>query len=167
MDRTLLREHDAMWNNGLGAIALAAFIRAYCSRLGADSLGPTLWHLLSVLPLVYPEKCRRVILKRRTFRGIVERDPEEDVARGEITFRLAGRMQMMQSRTFASLNLALAMGFVAPAEGHFGAARPLRIPKDAGSETRAVIRAAEKLGNWAAEVSSFEYLAVLGVDPRA
>src|SRR5205823_5421550 len=95
-------------------------------------------------------------------RSILARDPANDIAQNEAIFNLTRRVRAMYPRTKRSLNCAIAWGLL---DIEDGAVRPQpnRLSPSFTGEARAIIRAATKLGTWAGQLTSFEYLTVLGV----
>lgn len=166
---SLLRERDIMLNTALGAHALWAFTCGFeRKRLGGDDPVLSLWHLLPTLPMVFHGVSRRAInkrLERSGLRSILNRDPGNDIAQNEAIFNLQSRVVMMKERTFRSLNLALTSGLISLADGNFRCEVPFSLPTSTPTETKEVLKAAEKLGAWAGELGVFEYLTVLGVEP--
>ncbi|MGG0875164.1 three component ABC system middle component [Bacillus inaquosorum] len=165
---TLLREYEIMQNPALGASALWAFSQGFLSRQSEKVRLLTLWHLVSVLPLVYQETSRKMILKRREasgLRSILDRDIKSSIAQNEAVFDINSRLQAMEERTFRSLNIAIASKLIALEEGYFSSSLPFKLPKNVSVETKEILKAANKLGIWAGGMSDFEYLTVLGVEP--
>lgn len=168
MSGTLLREYEIMQNPALGANALWAFTQGFISRPTGELQLLTMWHLVSVLPLVFHDTSRKMILKRREssgLRSILDRDPSSSVAQNETIFNIDNRLKGMESRTFRSLNVAIACNLISIEEGCFTSNVPFKFPKKVLSETKAVLKAANKLGVWAGSMSAFEYLTILGVEP--
>jgi len=167
MRERLLDEFESMLNVGLGAEAL----RAYVAGFDAVPHRPvehvvTLWHVATVLPLVFHEVSRRAIAKRRAssgLRSILTRDPDVDLAQNEAIFNLNRRMKSMYPRTLRSLNCAVAWGMLAVLEGAFS---PVADPRQTAlsGESRDIVRAADKLGTWAGQMTAFEYFTVLNVE---
>lgn len=167
MQAVLVREYELMLNPALGAFALSSFADGF-SKQGEKPL--TLWHIVTVLPLVLNRISREAILKHRQssgLRSILERDPEAGIAQFEATYNLMKRISDLQERTFRSLSLSLGAGQLVLDGGSFRVTRALRTPKEPNPEVRDIIRAAFKLGFWAGQLSAFEYLTVLGVNPRS
>lgn len=165
MNGILLREYEIMLNPALGACALQFFVKGFVKKYKEEPK-ITLWHLVTVLPLVFHQISRKAIIKRRVgLRSILNRDPENDIAQNEAIFNLTNRIQEMQQRTFRSLNYALTLNFIEISEGYFYPASKINIPNTIGQETSDILKAAEKLGSWAAESTIFEYLTILGVRP--
>jgi hypothetical protein len=165
MKNTLLEEYEIMLNPSLGAYALHSFVKEFTAKAQNDSK-ITLWHIMTILPLVYHHISRRAILKKRSLRTILNRDPDLDISQNEVIFNLNHRIKEMSPRTFRSLNLALHFKLLDICEGYFFPIGRHAIPKNAGEETQKIIKAAAKLGGWAAESSVFEYLTILGVKPQ-
>ncbi|OMD50013.1 three component ABC system middle component [Paenibacillus odorifer] len=166
MSGILLREYEIMQNPALGANVLWAFAQGFVSQPMEQSL--TLWHLVSVLPLVFHNNSRKVILKRREasgLRSILDRDPSISVAQNETIFNIDNRLKAMENRTFRSLNLAIACKLITLEEGYFKSDVPFKFPKKVFNETKDILKAANKLGVWAGKMSVFEYLTILGVEP--
>lgn len=162
----LLNEYEMMLNVGLGAETLHAFVSAFHKASDNPEEAVTLWHLTTVLPLVYHEVSRRAISKRRVnsgLRSILARDPSNDIAQNEAIFFLNQRMRAMYPRTMRSLNCAIAWGLLGVEDGAIIPLSSAHKPLLAG-ETKDIVKAAEKLGVWAGTLSSFEYLTVLGVE---
>jgi hypothetical protein len=165
MSGSLLNEYELMLNVGLGAQALRAYTTAFQSVHERPEEAVTLWHLATVLPLVFHEASRRAISKRQPrsgLRSILARDPANDIAQNEAIFNLTRRVRAMYPRTKRSLNCAIAWGLL---DIEDGAVRPQpnRLSPSFTGEARSIIRAATKLGTWAGQLTSFEYLTVLGV----
>jgi hypothetical protein len=168
MKGTLLHEYEIMQNPALGANALWAFSQGFLSRQPENAKLLTLWHLVSVLPLVYQETSRKMILKRREasgLRSILDRDPKNSISQNEVVFDINSRLQAMKDRTFRSLNIAIACKLIYLEDGYFSSSKPFKLPKNISIETRDILKAANKLGFWAGGMSDFEYLTVLGVEP--
>lgn len=168
MSGILLREYEIMQNPALGANVLWAFAQGFISRPMEVQKPLTLWHLVSVLPLVFHDNSRRVILKRREasgLRSILDRDPSISVAQNETIFNIDNRLKAMENRTFRSLNLAIACKLITLEEGYFKSDVPFKFPKNVSNETKDILKAANKLGVWAGKMSIFEYLTILGVEP--
>jgi hypothetical protein len=166
MSGSLLNEYEAMLNVGLGAEALAAYVAAFQAVSDRPEQALTLWHMTTVLPLVFHQASRRAISKRQArsgLRSILTRDPDNDIAQNEAIFNLTRRLRATHPRTMRSLNCAIAWGLVAVEDGAIVPRAGRRKPAWAG-EAREVVRAAEKLGAWAGELTSFEYFTILGVE---
>jgi hypothetical protein len=69
----------------------------------------------------------------------------------------------MLPRTLRSLNCAIAWGLMRAADGTFLPASTFR-SRPSDGDAREVLRAAEKLGRWAGEMDTFEYITILGLD---
>lgn len=166
MNRTLLREYDIMLNPVLGAYALAFFIRGFISKSNELENKVTLWHIVTVLPLVFNKVSRYTIIKRRGgLRSILNRDPKNNIAQNEVIFNLNNRIQIMSHRTFRSLNYAISYKLIKLEDGYFYPEAKIKIPTNTGEDTKEILKASEKLGAWAGELNVFEYLTVLGVRP--
>lgn len=168
MNGTLLREYEIMQNPALGGNALWAFAQGFISRPSEEQQPLTLWHLVSVLPLVFHDTSRKMILKRREssgLRSILDRDPASSVGQNEAIFNIDNRFKGMENRTLRSLNLAIACNLITLEEGHFTSSIPFKLPQKVSDETKAILKAANKLGVWAGSMSAFEYLTILGVEP--
>jgi hypothetical protein len=166
MSGGLLNEYEVMLNVGLGAEALCAYTAAFHGAEERPEETVTLWHLATVLPLVFHEASRRAISKRRLnsgLRSILTRDPANDVAQNEAIYNLTQRLRAMYPRTMRSLNCAIAWGLLGIEDGGI---LPLvvRRPSSLPREAREILKASEKLGAWAAQLTSFEYFTVLGVE---
>ncbi|RKP56253.1 hypothetical protein D7Z26_06350 [Cohnella endophytica] len=168
MNGTLLREYEIMQNPALGANALWAYTQGFISR-PAEELQPiTLWHFISVLPLVFQDTSRKMILKRKQssgLRSILDRDTASSVAQNESIFNIDNRLKAMENRTYRSLNVAIACKLITFEEGYFSSDVPFKFSKNVSDETKAVLKAANKLGAWAGSMTVFEYLTILGVEP--
>jgi hypothetical protein len=165
----LLNEFESMLNVGLGAESLRTYVAAFHAvhDRPKDHV-VTLWHLVTVLPLVFHEVSRRAISKRRVvsgLRSILTRDPDNDIAQNEAIFNLNGRMRSMYPRTLRCINCAIAWGLLTTSDGAFLSLSDARHTSVSG-ESREIIRAAEKLGTWAGQLSIFEYFTILGVEFR-
>lgn len=165
-DAGLLNEYETMLNVGLGAEALRAYTAAFHRGRERQEQEVTLWHLATVLPLVFHEVSRRAISKRRVtsgLRSILTRDISNDIAQNEVIFHLNQRMHLMYPRTMRSLNCAISWRLLGVENGAI-----LTLTSRSSSllvgEAREIVKAAEKLGTWAAQLSSFEYFTVLGVE---
>src|SRR5580658_1614741 len=91
MSGGLLNEYEVMLNVGLGAEALTAYTSAFLAITERQEQSVTLWHLSTVLPLVFNEVSRRAISKhqaRSGLRSILTRNPENDLAQNEAIFNL-------------------------------------------------------------------------------
>jgi hypothetical protein len=165
MSSGLLQEYEVMLNVGLGAEALSAFSVAFEAVSNRPEETITLWHIATVLPLVFHEVSRRAISKRQTrsgLRSILARDPNNNIAQNEPIFNINGRINAMYPRTLRSLNCALAWGLLRVEEGRIFP--PITQAKHSFSgEARDIIEAAKKLGTWAAQLTAFEYFTILGV----
>ncbi len=163
---SLLNEYEVMLNVGLGAEALYSFVSGFHKAMGNSEEAVTLWHLATVLPLVYHEVSRRAISKRQLrsgLRSILTRDPSNDIAQNEVIFHLNERIRAMFPRTMRSLNCAVGWGLLGIRNGEI-IPTSLKHKSSLSGETREIVKAAEKLGSWAGKLSSFEYLTVLGVE---
>jgi hypothetical protein len=168
MSTALLSEHEAFLNVALGAAALAEFTSAFQKVAPRTEPGVSLWHIATVLPLVFQETSRRAISKRQPrsgLRSILTRDPDNDIAQNEPIFNLNERMRAGYSRTLRSLNCAIASGLIDVENGLFMARStvPREICPGVASD---IVKCAAKLGAWAATTTAFEYLTVLGVEVR-
>lgn len=166
MSSKLLNEHEVMLNVGLGAEALVAFTAAFHAISARQEKSVTLWHLATVLPLVFHHTSRRAITKRQVrsgLRSILTRDPNNDIGQNEAIFNLTRRMHEMFPRSVRSLNCAMAWGLLSMEDGGI-VPRPERRRPPVAGEVRDIVRAAEKLGTWAAQLAAFEYFTVLGVE---
>lgn len=169
MRHALIRERETMLNPALGAYALWAFVCGFERTRGSAGNRLSLWHMVTVLPLVYHTVSRRAISIRREssgLRAILNREPSHGIAQNEAIFNLEKRVIQLQERTFRSLNYALASGLLRVSDGTFESTTAFRLRRDTPPETRDILKAAEKLGAWAGKMSVFEYLTVLGVDPQ-
>jgi hypothetical protein len=163
---SLLNEHEVMLNVGLGAEALAAFAAAFQAVPERPEEALTLWHVTTVLPLVFHGTSRRAISKRQVrsgLRSILTRDPGNDIAQNEAIFDLNRRLRATHARTMRSLNCAIAWGLLGIEDGAI-VPRSGQKRRSWAGEARDVVRAAEKLGTWAGQLTSFEYFTVLGVE---
>jgi hypothetical protein len=166
MSDRLLSEYETMMNVGLGAQALWAFASAYHGGKRANQDPLTIWHLVTVLPLVFHGVSRKTIQRKRIasgFRSILERDPDYELAQNEVVFDFTRRVRAMQSRTMRSLNCAVSWGMLTIENGAFLPSRVFKRPGPSG-EVKSILAAAEKLGVWAGQMGTFEYLTVLGVE---
>ena len=166
MSRGLLDEYEVMLNTGLGAETLYAYTAAFNKVRERQEDAVTLWHLATVLPLVFHEVSRRAITKRRPssgLRAILARNPEHNIAQNEAVFNLNRRVRAMFPRTIRSLNCAIAWGLLRVEDGALlpCSSRP---SSSLAGEVREIVKAAEKLGMWSAQVTAFEYFTVLGVE---
>jgi len=152
----LLNEYEAMLNVGLGAEALTAYTAAFHAVRERREQAVTLWHLATVLPLVFHEVSRKAILTR---------NPENDIAQNEAIFNLNRRMRATFPRTMRSLNCAIAWGLLGIEDGTI-LVRPVRRRPSFSGESRNIISTAKKLGTWAGQLTAFEYFTVLGVELR-
>ena len=161
----LLSERETFLNVALGAAALAEFTAAF-GRTARPEAGVTLWHVVTVLPLVFHETSRRAIEKRLLksgLRSILTRDPENDIAQNEPIFNINERVRTMYPRTVRSLRCATATGLLEINDGWIIAKHV--VPRDeCDGVAEAVVRSSSKLGTWAGELSAFEYLTILGID---
>jgi Family of unknown function (DUF6521) len=164
----LLNEYEVMLNVGLGAEALTAFTVAFHAVPKRQESTPTLWHMATVLPLVFHEVSRRAITKhqaRSGLRSVLERNPESDIAQNEAIFNLNVRLRATFPRTIRSFNCAVSWGLLAVEDGAI-LVRSTRRRRSISGEARSIISAATKLGTWAGQMTSFEYLTVLCVEVR-
>ena len=164
----LLNEYEAMLNVGLGAEALTAYTAAFHAVRERREQAVTLWHLATVLPLVFHEVSRKAISKhqaRSGLRSILTRNPENDIAQNEAIFNLNRRMRAIFPRTMRSLNCAIAWGLLGIEDGTI-LVRPVRRRPSFSGESRNIISTSKKLGSWAGQLTAFEYFTVLGVELR-
>jgi len=168
MNNGLLNEHESFLNVALGAAALAEFTAAFQNVAARPESDATLWHLATVLPLVFHETSRRAIAKRLPrsgLRSILTRDPDNDIAQNEPIFNLNERMRAAYGRTLRSLNCGIACGLLDIRGGSITSRST--VPRDACPGVASdIVKCAAKLGAWAAETSAFEYLTILGVEVR-
>ena len=162
----LLDEYEVMLNVGLGAEILCIYTAAFYRVGERPEETVTLWHLATVLPLVFYETSRRTISERQLrsgLRSILTRDPGNDIAQNEAIFNINQRLRSMSPRTMRSLNCAIAWGLLGIEDGGI---LPLvvRPTSSLAGEAREIVKAAEKLGTWAGQLTSFEYFTVLGVE---
>lgn len=163
----LLMEHETLLNTALAASSLQAFAKEY-NRSSKDK-GASLWHLMTVLPLVFNRTSRTAISKRRRssgLRSILQRDPAIEVAQNEAIHNIDKRIRLLADRTFRALNVAIASGLIAVTDGLFYAGRIAWKPEGA-MEAKEILNCAGKLGGWASDGDIFEYLTVLGVNPSS
>lgn len=168
MSGILLSEYEIMLNPALGANALWAFTHGFVSENKKDLHSLSLWHLVTVLPLVYHEVTRKIIIKRRAssgLRSILERDSVSSISQNEVIFNINSRLKSMENRTFRSINLAILCDLIKVQDGYFLPNRPFKIPTNTPNETMEILKSSKKLGGWAGNMSEFEYLTVLGVKP--
>jgi len=166
MSAGLLNEYETMLNLGLGAIALSSFTKAFIAAKKEVDVPVTLWHLATVLPLVFHQTSRRAIAKRQVRSGLrstLTRDPDNDIAQNEAIFNLTQRMKSSFPRTVRSLNCAVAWGLLQINDGNI-VAGALSSPPHISGEAQEIVKASAKLGTWAGGLNSFEYFTVLGVD---
>lgn len=168
MSTGLLTEHEAFLNVALGAAALAEFTNAFQKVSPRPEPGVSLWHLTTVLPLVFQETSRRAISKRQPrsgLRSILTRDPDNDIAQNEPISNLNERMRAAYSRTLRSINCGITCGLIEIQDGLFIARStvPREVCPGVASD---IVRCSAKLGTWAAATTAFEYLTVLGVEVR-
>src|SRR6185312_8033774 len=98
MSAGLLEEYELMLNVGIGAEALSAYISAFEAVSDRPEDAATLWHVVTVLPLVFHEVSRKAISKRQPrsgLRSILTRDPPNDIAQHEAIFNINGRITSM------------------------------------------------------------------------
>jgi hypothetical protein len=168
MSSGLLNEYEVMLNVGLGAEALTSYTAAFLAVTERPEPSVTLWHLCTVLPLVFNEVSRRAISKhqpRSGLRSILTRNPENDLAQNEAIFNLNQRLRSLFPRTLRSLNCAIAWKLLAVQDGAI-VELPVRRRPSLTGESRSIISAAKTLGTWAGQSTAFEYLTVLGVEFR-
>lgn len=167
MRGSLLNEFESMRNIALGAEALRAYVAGFDAvRDRPAERVVTLWDLATVLPLVLHELSRRAISKRQVrsgLRAILARDSSTDIAQNEAIFNLNGRIKAMFPRTVRALNCAIAWRFISIEDGAFAVGSQPRHASTFG-ETNEIIKAAQKLGTWAGQLSAFEYFTILGVE---
>ncbi|WP_044339365.1 three component ABC system middle component [Rossellomorea aquimaris] len=169
MSGSLLQEYEIMQNPAIGANAIWAFAQGFISYPQEKHEHLTLWHIFTILPLVFHGTSRKVIIKRREssgLRSILDREPSISLAQNEAIFNLENRIMSMEKRTLRSLNLAIACNLVTLENGNFTSRSNFKLPKNVQAETKAVLKAANKLGIWAGNMSIFEYLTILGVEPN-
>src|ERR1039457_4251002 len=97
----LLNVYEAMLNVGLGAEALTAYTAAFHAVRERREQAVTLWHLATVLPLVFPEVSRRASPKPPApsrVRSIPPRNPENDIAQNGAIFNPKRRMRAIFPR---------------------------------------------------------------------
>ncbi|MEC6748608.1 three component ABC system middle component [Marinilactibacillus sp. XAAS-LB27] len=167
MREKMVMEYEIMQNTALGANALYAFANGFYSETKDVDKSITLWHLICVLPLVYQKKSRKIIIKRRVssgLRSILDKDTQSSLAQNEVVFNINGRIKNMKHRTFRSLNMAIACKILKIEQGYIYTL-PYNIPQKTSGETKEILDAASKLGKWAGNLSDFEYLTILGVEP--
>jgi hypothetical protein len=155
-----------MLNVGLGAEALSTFTAAFHRVRERPEEAVTLWHLATVPPLVFHQVSRRAISKRRSssgLRSILTRDPDNDIAQNEAIFNLNRRLRAMYPRTMRALNCGFAAGLLGIENGDILSLSFRRSSLFTG-EAREIVKAAEKLGTWAGQLTSFEYFTVLGLE---
>jgi ABC-three component (ABC-3C) system Middle Component 3 len=161
----LLNEYELMLNVGLGAEALVAYTAAFERAQGSSGEAITLWHIVTVLPLVFHEVSRRAISKRQSrsgLRSILTRDPNNDIAQNEPIFDFEQRLRAMFPRTMRSLNCAVSWGLLEITDGIFHSTVRRTTPSFTG-EAKQIVEAAKKLGGWAGGLTAFEYFTVLGI----
>ena len=166
MSNSLLNEHETMLNVGLGATALYAYTEAFETVRPRAEAAVSMWHIATVLPLIFNEVSRRAIIKRRIgsgLRSILTRDPDNDIAQNEPIFNINRRLKDNYARSMRSLNCAIAWRLLAIENGAILAVSVPKPPSFSG-ETLLVVNAAKKLGVWSGEMTAFEYLTVLGVE---
>ncbi len=166
MSNSLLDEHEVMLNVGLGATALSAYTEAFEAVRPRPEEAVNLWHIATVLPLVFSAVSRRAILKRRIssgLRSILTRDPDNDIAQNEPIFNINRRLKDNYRRSIRSLNCAIAWKLLTIENGAVVTSSVSGRPSFDG-ETLDVINAAKKLGTWSGQLTAFEYLTVLGVE---
>jgi hypothetical protein len=151
MNGGLLNEHETFLNVALGAAALAEFTAAFQKVTPRAEAGVSLWHLATVLPLVFHETSRRAIAKRQPrsgLRSILTRDPDNDIAQNEPIFNLNERMRAGYSRTLRSLNCGIACGLLDIQDGTVTSRST--VPRDVCPGVASeIVRCAAKLGAWA------------------
>ena len=168
MSGALLNEYEAMLNVGLGAEALAAYTSAFSSLPRRPEEMVTMWHIATVLPLVFHGASRRAIAKRQNrsgLRSILTRDPNNGIAQNEAIFNINDRMIAMYPRTIRSFNCAIGWGLMGIEDGAIHALS-IHGNRSYTGEAHEITTAARKLGIWAGQLTSFEYLTVLGVEFR-
>lgn len=167
MSQGLRDEFEVMLNVALGAEALRAYVLGFEASRGTESDQViTLWHLATVLPLVYHEVSRRAIGKRQVrsgLRAVLTRDPNNGIAQNEAVFNINGRIRASFPRTIRSLNCAFAWKLLSVESGAIVSLGSRKRQSMIG-EAADIIRSAEKLGTWSGGMSAFEYFAVLGVE---
>lgn len=87
-----------MQNSVLGANALWACTQGFITPPMKELQLLTLWHLVSVLPLVFHDTSRIMILKRRVssgLRSILDREAVSSVAQNEAIFNIDYRLKAM------------------------------------------------------------------------
>ena len=164
----LLDEYEVMLNVGLAAEALAAYTSSFYAVADRKDQAVTLWHLATVLPLVFHQVSNKAIRKRQArsgLRSILTRSPENDIAQNEAIFNLNQRIREAFPRTMRSLNCAVGWGLLQPQDGAIQTG-PVRPQPQFSGEAHNIISAAKKLGTWAGHLTAFEYFTVLGVDLR-
>src|SRR6185503_1699027 len=157
-----------MQNVALCAYALGTLASGFHQAAPSQESGLTLWHMFSALPLVLHDIPRKIISKKRVgsgLRSILNRDININVGQNEVILNLPKRMRDMRRRTMRALNCAIAWDLLVITDGVFVTGPRFAWPRQVEGETGEILKAAEKLGKWAAGCSTFEYLTVLGIDP--
>jgi hypothetical protein len=156
-------EHEAVQNPALGAMALWQCAVEYSQNTHPRHGLPIALSML-VLPMVLHRRTAFAIHSKQRVGGFY-RALAEDRA---ISVGLQERMEVMAGLSFRSLNLGLASGLLRLESEDGIAILPSRVTAPwefswCSRETRAVLGAAKRLGNWFPEVGLENLLSLLRV----
>ncbi len=160
---SLLNEIQAMQNPALGAALIWRFACGYCPE-GHDARGTPLPLAFVVLPILLHAHTREHVMSTRAASGLrlFELKFAEE---GDYLLAIRDRMLALRSLSLRSLREGLAAGLLTlvPNDGTFWP-RSRTAPRDVETETAELMKAAERLGLWCAEVTLFEVERALRVE---
>ena len=164
---TLNREVMLTQNSALGAMLLWRFTTGYSQ--GSQSVDATPLPLLFlVLPICLHQETARFAESTLTASGLrtfANKFSESRNAKGDLLFAIHGRTIRMRVLTLSSLQIAIGSKLLLLIPDRAVALPGSITPPRTGIPviTRNMLKVAEKLGNWCAEVSLHEVSAILKV----
>ncbi|WP_332771622.1 three component ABC system middle component [Pseudomonas sp. ESBL1] len=156
-----LDEIYLMQNPALGAVLIWRFTEGYAPK-GCGQL-PCLPLLFIVLPILYQEQLRNAAIATnpssglRVFAGKFKSEQE-------ILFGIQGRMLRLRDVSLASISIAIQSGLISLNTSTTGveSLRP-KAPADMDEKITAMMKAAQKLGQWCKTLTIQEVQAILRI----
>jgi hypothetical protein len=157
----MLNEIQATQNPALGASLIWRFACGYCEPENATE-GVFLPLIFLVLPMLLHEETRNEISSTRA--GL-HKFEEKYKDKYDVLLSIQDRALAMRELSRKSLAIAIASGLITlvPDDGTVWPERKAP-PSDLAASTRELLKSAEKIGNWAREVSLFELTRILRME---
>lgn len=154
--KIIFDEFELMQNHILGAHALREFVRFY-ETVHADKIGPSLFLIMPVLPLVFNRTSTRSISNRHFIEGSIYKALREDKT---LFVGLQSRMEKMATQTMNSLYMASSLGLLEydPLTTKVTLAYSGNPSQNFSEDYSIIIKSARRLGSWFAQMSESDII---------